>query len=151
MSGLLRLSDLGGWFGGSRCRGRLDEGDGVEAEHRPGAAGGKVAQHLPCSSVQKGRAVDLDELLDRGVRPAVGDSNDTDDVNFGSVLRFLVASGDKVKAKGELVALGIALGLGHIDLALELGFGGWVAVGMRVEVDLREEVSFKLQRGRFHV
>jgi hypothetical protein len=90
-------------------------------------------------------------LLDCGVRPAVSDSNNTDNVNFTCVLRFIVASGGKVKAKGELVPFGVTLGLSHVDLVCEVGLGVWVAVRMRVKVDLREEMSFKLQRGRLHV
>jgi hypothetical protein len=90
-------------------------------------------------------------LLDRRVRPAVSNSNNANNVNFGCVLGLLVAFGGKVKAKGELVAFGIALGLGHLDMACEMGLGGWVAVGMRVEADLCEEMPFKLQRGRLHV
>jgi hypothetical protein len=122
----------------------------MEANHGPRAACSEIAKHFPRGSVQEGGAVRLDKLLDGGIRPTVRHPNDADDLKFGSVLGLLVACRDKFKAQCKLVAFGVPLSLCNLDLALELGLGGGVTIRMGVEVDLREEVPFKLQRGGLH-
>ena len=73
---------------GSGGRLGLDEGDGMQAEHGPRAAGGEIAEHLPGGPIQESGAVCFDELLDLGFGPVLGYPDQADDMDFGGVVRL---------------------------------------------------------------